>query len=106
MCAIVLFFFCVSCVEPPTEAEYNDRCDKQRSLRTVLTRSTDLIQEDSLTIMSKLQSDVDNLMMGRVIQRDSVFVLAIHKEDALFIGISEDVYNKYLDYVDWLNDSL
>lgn len=45
-------------------------------------------------------------MMGRVLQRDSVFVLAIKKEDALFLGISEDVYDRYLDYVDRLNEQL
>lgn len=56
--------------------------------------------------MSKLQADVDNMMRGRVIQKDSVFVLAIKKEDALFLGINEDVYERYLDYVDRLNEQL
>ena len=55
---------------------------------------------------SKLQSDVDNLMMGRVIQKQGVFVLALKREDAEFLGISEDVYDKYLDYVDSLNEQL
>lgn len=63
-------------------------------------------QEDSLIIMSKLQSDVDNLMMGRVIFKDSVFILSIKKKDANFLGVSEDVYDRYLDYVDKLNEQL
>lgn len=37
-------------------------------------------------------SDVDNLMMGRVIQQNSIFILAIKREDALFLGVSADIY--------------
>lgn len=59
-----------------------------------------------MKIMSKLQSDVDNLMMGRVFKKDSLYVLAIKKDDALSLGVSEDVYDKYLDYIDRLNEYL
>lgn len=45
-------------------------------------------------------------MMGRVIFKDSVFILSIKKEDANFLGVSEDVYDRYLDYVDKLNEQL
>lgn len=51
-------------------------------------------------------SDVDNLMMGRVIQQGSIFILAIKREDALFLGVSADIYDKYIDYVDRLNEQL
>ena len=44
--------------------------------------------------------------MGRVIMQDSVFILSIKKEDALFLGVSEEVYENYLDFVDRLNESL
>lgn len=102
----ILLFLCCACVENTVDSQHVEEHDGPRTLRSLLTKSSMMPQEDSLTIMSKLQSDVDNLMMGRVLQRDSVFVLAIKKEDALFLGISEDVYDRYLDYVDRLNEQL
>lgn len=41
-----------------------------------------------------------------ILSYDSLFVLAIKREDALFLGVSEDVYDKYLDYIDRLNEHL
>ena len=35
-----------------------------------------------------------------------ILSLAIKKEDALFLGVTEDVYDKYLDYVVRLNERL
>ena len=35
-----------------------------------------------------------------------ILSLAIKKEDALFLGVTEDVYDKYLDYVVRLNEQL
>lgn len=71
-----------------------------------MTKSGTVPTEDSLTIISKFQSDVDNLMMGRVIQQNGIFILALKKEDAIFLGISEDVYDHYLDYVERLNEQM
>lgn len=93
-------------MENTIDSQHTEEQDKPRTLRSLMTRSSSVPQEDSLTMMSKLQSDVDNLMMGRVIKKDSVFILAIKREDALFLGVSEDVYDKYLDYVDRLNEHL
>lgn len=93
-------------MENTIDSQHTEEQDKPRTLRSLMTRSSSVPQEDSLTMMSKLQSDVDNLMMGRVIKKDSVFILAIKREDALFLGVSEDVYDKYLDYIDRLNEHL
>lgn len=41
-----------------------------------------------------------------ILSYDSLFVLAIKKEDALFLGVSEEVYYKYLDYIDRMNEHL
>lgn len=103
---LILSLLCCSCVENTIDSQHLEEQNQQRSLRSLMTKSSSVPQEDSLTIMSKLQSDVDNLMMGRVIQKDSLFVLAIKKEDAIFLGVSEEVYDKYLDYVDRLNEHL
>lgn len=98
----ILCLFC-SCVDNSVDSQYVEQHDKPRTLRSLVTKSGHLCQEDSLMVLSKLQSDVDNLMMGRVIQKDGIFVLAIKKDDAMFLGVSEEVYDRYLDYVDRLN---
>lgn len=103
---VLTLIVCCSCVENPIDSQQLEEQNIPRSLRSLMTKSSSTPQEDSLTIMSKLQSDVDNLMMGRVIKKDSLFVLAIKKEDALFLGVSQDIYDKYLDYVDRLNEHL
>lgn len=103
---LVLLILSYSCVDHSMDPQYLDEQKKTGGLRSLITKSPSTPQEDSLTIMSKLQSDVDNLMMGRVIKKDSLFVLAIKREDALFLGVSEDVYDKYLDYIDRLNEHL
>lgn len=105
VCLIVSFLL-ASCVENTVESQLVEGADDSRALRSLLTKSVGSHQEDSLTMLSKLQSDVDYLMMGRVIQKDSLFVLAIKKEDALFLGVTEDVYDKYLDYVVRHNEQL
>ncbi len=92
-----------SCVENNVDSTINTREDENRTLSSLLTKSSS-IQEDSLTVMSKLQSDTDNLMMNRIIFKDSVFVLALKKEDAVFLGITESTYDIYIDYVNRLNE--
>lgn len=94
--ASTLLLFCWSCAES-TFNPHPDGSEKPKTLRSLLTKSAD--QEDSLTVMSNLQGDDDYFMMGRIIEQDSIFVLNIKKEDAIFLGISEEVYDYYLDYV-------
>lgn len=102
----ILLFLCCACFENTIDSQHVEGYEGPRTLRSLLTKSSIMPQEDSLIIMSKLQSDVDNLMMGRVIFKDSVFILSIKKKDANFLGVSEDVYDRYLDYVDKLNEQL
>lgn len=61
------------------------------------------MQGDSLFMMNKIQKDVDHLMMNRIIFKDSVYVLAIRREDAIFLGVSEETYDRYVEYVEGLN---
>lgn len=69
-----------------------------------MTRTSVIENElDTLLSMSRVQSDVNNLMMRRIVVIDSVFVLSLKKEDALFLGVSEEIYDKYLEYVERLN---
>lgn len=100
-----LLFFCafISCAENEINSKYEGNLESPRSLRTTLTRSTSFEDRDSLIIMSKIQSDVNNLMMGRVVMIDSIYVLSLKREDAEFLGVSDEIYDKYSDYVDRLN---
>ena len=61
------------------------------------------VQGDSLFMMNKIQKDLDHLMMNRIIFKDSVYVLAIRREDAIFLGVSEETYDRYVEYVEGLN---
>ena len=96
---------CISCVDNPLDSKQENHSKKDTSLRSILTKSGTIYpQEDSLTMMNKIQKDVDYLMMNRIILKDSVFILGIKRQDALFIGVSEDVYDRYVEYVARLNE--
>ena len=45
-------------------------------------------------------------MINRVIFKDSVYVLGISRNSAYDIGVSKELYDKYLEYVDELNSTL
>lgn len=94
-----------SCVSDPVEVDRNlpDHKSQSESLESILTRSGVAEPEDSLTMVSKMQSDVDNLMLSRIVLRDSIYVLCINREAATYLGVNNEVYDKYLDYVDELN---
>ena len=94
-----------SCVSDPTEVDKNlpDHKTEHESLESLLTRSTAEDPVDSLTMMSRSQSDIDNLMISRIALRDSTYVLSINREAANYLGVSDEVYDRYLDYVDNLN---
>lgn len=76
------------------------------TLQSILTKSGISEQEDSLSLANKLQSDVDNLMMGRVVFKDSIYILAISRDNAVFLGVNDTIYNHYLEYVASLNENL
>ena len=95
-----------SCISNPLDSKQEDLGNNDSPLRTLLTKSAPIQQEDSLVIMSRLQKDVNYLMMNRIVFKDSVYVLAIKKHEALFLDVPEDVYDHYVEYVYSLNESL
>lgn len=104
---VVFFTSLLSCVENTLDGKIVVSQPSQGlTLEALTTRGTIPIEEDSLTVVSKQQSDVDHLMMSRIVQKNGQYVLAIKKEDALFLGISEDVYNKYVGVVNEYNTIL
>ena len=94
-----------SCVSDPIEEDRNlsDNRSQRESLESILTRSATEEPVDSITMISRSQSDVDNLMMSRIVLRDSIYVLSINREAASYLGVSQEVYDKYLDYIEELN---
>lgn len=103
-CITVIVLICVSCVDNVVDSQYIESgSDNSRNLYSIMRRSMISLPIDTLAMMSMIQSDINTLMMSRVVKVDSVFVLALKKEDAEFLGVTEDVYEKYLDYVEKLN---
>ena len=66
---------------------------KRKNYRWRIYRST-LFASYSLLI--KLGS-------SRIVLRDSIYVLSINREAASYLGVSQEVYDKYLDYIEELN---
>lgn len=94
-----------ACVSDPTEVDKNlpDSKPEHESLESLLTRSEAVEAVDSITMIGRSQSDVDNLMMSRIVLRDSTYVLSINREAANYLGVSDEIYDKYLDYIEELN---
>lgn len=105
LCFLFLVIVNSSCIENAIDANHNKE-NEPFTLESLFTRSAGTEQDDSLTMKHKLQSDVDNLMMNRVLFKDSVYVLAIKRNDAVFLGVPEDVYDWYVEYVAEMNEQM
>ena len=104
---LLMLALCCACVNNPLDSKQEDQISKTKPLKALLTKSgIPPVQEDSLTMMSKLQKDVNHLMMNRITLKDSVYVLSIKRQDAIFLGISEEIYDRYLEYVISLNEGI
>ena len=44
-------------------------------------------------------------MLSRVIKKDDIYILSIKREDAIFLGVDNETYDRYLDYVERLNSN-
>lgn len=94
---------CISCINNPLDSKQDEQLKNGSPLRSLLSKSGSTIQEDSLTIMSNIQKDIDHLMMNRIVFKDSIYILAIKRQDAIFLGVPEAVYDRYIEYVAGLN---
>lgn len=102
---ILIVFLFLGCANNPLDSKQDDYSNEGAPLQILLTKSgmERSVQGDSLFMMNKIQKDVDHLMMNRIIFKDSVYVLAIRREDAIFLGVSEETYDRYVEYVEGLN---
>lgn len=100
---MTLAALCISCINNPLDSKFEDNLKKSNPLKSIATKSHTLEHGDSLIIMNKIQKDVNHLMMNRIIYKDSVFILGIKREDARFLGVPDEIYEKYQEYVENLN---
>lgn len=104
LAALLLTTACVEEQHSQIQTEKDD-IDSSPSAR-FRTKAADINNSDSLKVQSKIQSDVENLLMNRIVFRDSAYVLSLSQEAAAIIGIPNDIYNRYLGYVEELNTQL
>ena len=102
----LLLLLSISCYVVPQEIDAMKKCQESegRLCKSATTRSAYVIADDSLTMICNVQGDLNNLMLGRIIKQDEVYVLSIKREDAIFLGVSNELYDIYVDYVGRLNN--
>lgn len=104
-CAIALLLsLCYGCFRDNINEQASVVDDSSsRTLESLITRSATYNEADSLTIMSQQQADPDNFMMGRIIYKNDRYELCLKREDANFFGVSNEMYDEYVAYVERLN---
>lgn len=90
----------------PTEPSSEDVPLTLKSVLAPTTRSAAGETLDSAYARSRIQSDKDIFMLNRVVFKNGVYILALKESDAAFLGISSDIYGRYVDYVNNLNEQL
>ncbi|MCM1176534.1 MAG: hypothetical protein NC115_06050 [Bacteroidales bacterium] len=68
------------------------------------TRSAGAIT-DTAAVMSFLQSDTELMLISQIYYKDGVMIIALSKEDALDLGIPEDMYDKYCEEIRQVNEA-
>ncbi len=102
---VFALFFSMGCVRDNVdENEQTSEKSSNRTLESLVTRTSTYDEADSLIIMSQQQADLDNFMMSRIVYKTDRYELCLKREDAAFFGISDDLYNEYILYVEKLND--
>lgn len=99
--AIVLLSACVN--EQLEEKSLPDGTSEIKAIATKADGNQYVNPADSLFGKSIIQSDFDNLMISRIITKDGVYVLSIKKEAASFLGVPDEMYDFYSEYVNSLN---
>lgn len=104
---VALLIIASACVnEKINGSSVESESSEESIIERFKTKSIGLNDLDSLKLKSRMQSDFDNLIMNRIVFRDSMYVLSLSKESASIIGIPESLYNRYVDYIRELNNQL
>lgn len=102
--AVAVVVFLSACINERLEEKYFS--DETSELKAIATKADDnqyVNPADSLFGKSIIQSDLDNLMISRIICKEGVYALSIKKEAASFLGVSGEMYDFYSEYVNSLN---
>lgn len=94
-----------SCAVAELVAETGKEDVRQERPGMLRTRSSGATS-DSLSVLSRLQSDVELMLLDQIYCDGGVLVLALSREDALDLGIPEELYDKYDREVKAGNDAL
>lgn len=106
---IILSFLAVACLSCSRNVlEVTDKTvdGQPLSLKSIATKSSaSMYSLDSLQLELLLQTDADNLMINRIVFKDSLYVLSISRESAYDVGVTQETYDKYLEYIEQLNNT-
>lgn len=103
---IILISALYSCYSVPASIDIQEIERSTGKDKTfVTTRSIIITREDSLKMISNVQGDIDNLMLSRIIKKEGIYILSIKREDAIFLGVDNETYDRYLDYIERLNSN-
>ena len=105
-CFLTLFLVCAcSSVKEVSEDEQHLIEQKGKPARIQTKAFLDHPAKDSLERVRRVQSDPAVILSKQVVaDENGVFSLQISREDALAIGIPEEVYIQFVEYVDKLNE--
>lgn len=101
-CFSLLLILFVVCIVPSCMKEIREphKTDKNQVVPKVTKASSDICIDDSLLILSRYQSDHDVIMLNNIIMEENGKLrLIISQSEAESIGISNEVFKKYYDYV-------
>ncbi len=94
-----------SCAVTELTAETEQKNEKQERAGMLRTKSNGGTA-DSLSLLSKFQSDVELMLLNQIHYRNGQLVLALSREDAADIGISGELYDKYYNEIKKTNSDL
>ena len=100
---ILVLAFTASCAV--SEASISP--EEKKEMRTLRTKSsiTGVSPADSLQMVYEAQSSKSALLQGMVIKMNGGWVLAISRDDASLLGVSDSLYSNFVEYVNRLNNN-
>ena len=100
---ILAIAFAASCAVSEASIGSDEQKEK-RSLRAKSSIST-VSPADSLQMVYEAQSSKSALLQGMVIKMNGGWVLAISRDDASLLGVSDSLYSNFVEYVNRLNNN-
>ena len=104
---LVVSALCCGCMRDNVDQNVKESEQSEARVSSLpMTRAGENNEIDTLAVISLIQSDHDNFMMGRVIFKTDRYELCIKRADAKFFGVTDELYDEYVSYVERLNAGL